>query len=141
MKKVHTNKLKKVHTNKLKKVITTALEESIGKRTITISDNGKPRETSQVKEIRKKKRDRRKGLENADSNDKKKLLQECYKDNKKNSETLCKFFNAVIEDDCVPEAWKKGKIITIYKGKGEKGKCSNERGITINSNTGKLKES
>ena len=32
-------------------------------------------------------------------------------------------------------------IIRFYKGKGKKGKCSNERGITLGSNMGKLFES
>ena len=33
-----------------------------------------------------------------------------------------------------------GEVIRLYKGKGEKGKCSNERGITLASNAGKLFE-
>ena len=266
----------------LEKAIVEALEESIGKKTVTITEHEKPRETSQVKELRKRKREKRKELEYADPSDKKEKLQEyyaaqtnlrkaiedCEKDkvmkeleeinaskdrnhiwkvrkkllgkkrtthetrdeegqlltdperakehiakyfeelyrarevseegrawtkkitetnrntnsrieredhlpliqrnemekvkrklkkkkscgpdnipnealifmNKKNTETLCKFFNCILEHDVIPEAWKKGRIITIYKGKGEKGKCSNERGITISSNTGKLFE-
>ena len=39
-----------------------------------------------------------------------------------------------------PKQWQKGKIIRIYKGKGTKGKCSNERGITLGSNFGKVVE-
>ena len=34
----------------------------------------------------------------------------------------------------------KGQIIRLYKGKGKRGKCSNERGITLASNFGKLFE-
>ena len=45
-----------------------------------------------------------------------------------------------MKTDRPPESWKKGTIITIYKGKGQKGKCSNERGITLSSNMGKLYE-
>ena len=48
--------------------------------------------------------------------------------------------NRVMKTDRPPESWKKGTIITIYKGKGQKGKCSNERGITLSSNMGKLYE-
>ena len=40
----------------------------------------------------------------------------------------------------IPEEWKKGNIISIYKGKGKKRKCSNERGITLSSNIGKFYE-
>ena len=40
----------------------------------------------------------------------------------------------------IPEQWQKGQIIRLFKGKGKRGKCSNERGITIASNFGKLFE-
>ena len=40
----------------------------------------------------------------------------------------------------IPEEWAEGEIIRIYKGKGQKGKCSNERGITLASNVGKVYE-
>jgi len=40
----------------------------------------------------------------------------------------------------IPNAWRTGRIIRLYKGKGTKGKCSNERGITISSNMGKFFE-
>ena len=40
----------------------------------------------------------------------------------------------------IPEEWQEGEIIRFYKGKGKKGKCSNERGITLGSNMGKLFE-
>ena len=40
----------------------------------------------------------------------------------------------------VPEKWQEGEIKRLYKGKGEKGKCSNERGITLSSNFGKVYE-
>ena len=38
------------------------------------------------------------------------------------------------------EQWKEGTIIRLCKGKGKKCKCSNERGITVSSNIGKLFE-
>ena len=266
----------------LEQAMTKAMEEGIGKRTITITDNGKPRETDKVRELRKKKREKRKELQNAAPDEKKKQLQEYYraqtelrkaieesekekvmknleeinasKDknhiwkvrkkligkksttydtkneegttiadpekardhianyfeelykarevsergkawtekilesnkntmtrlnrenqlppiqekeletikkklkkrkscgpdnipnealiyaNKKNTRAICRTFNHILEEDYIPEAWKKGRIVTIYKGKGDKGRCSNERGITISSNTGKLFE-
>ena len=40
----------------------------------------------------------------------------------------------------IPQIWQKGEIHRLYKGKGMKGKCSNERGITLSSNFGKLYE-
>ena len=40
----------------------------------------------------------------------------------------------------IPPSWEEGEIIRLYKGKGQKGKCSNERGITLASNIGKVYE-
>ena len=40
----------------------------------------------------------------------------------------------------IPNSWEEGEIIRLYKGKGLKGKCSNERGITLASNIGKVYE-
>ena len=60
--------------------------------------------------------------------------------NDKNTKTTRNHFNAIMKDNSIPDAWKDGRIITFYKGKGERGKCSNERGITISSNMGKLFE-
>ena len=40
----------------------------------------------------------------------------------------------------IPNQWNSGTLKRLYKGKGKKDKCSNERGITLASNTGKLYE-
>ena len=40
----------------------------------------------------------------------------------------------------IPPSWEEGEIIRLYKGKGQKGKCSNERCITLASNVGKVYE-
>ena len=40
----------------------------------------------------------------------------------------------------IPDEWRKGIITRLYNGKGKKGKCSNERGITVSSNIGKVYE-
>ncbi len=40
----------------------------------------------------------------------------------------------------LPKQWQEGEIKRLYKGKGTKGKCSAERGITLASNFGKLYE-
>ena len=48
--------------------------------------------------------------------------------------------NRILKTQIIPDQWLKGNIIRLYKGKGKKGKCSNERGITLASNVGKLFE-
>ena len=49
-------------------------------------------------------------------------------------------FNKILISHEIPQPWKEGRIVRIYKGKGAKGKCSSERGITVSSNMGKLFE-
>ena len=49
-------------------------------------------------------------------------------------------FNKIYKTEKIPQEWKHGRIIRIYKGKGKKGQCCNERGITLSSNLGKLFE-
>ena len=51
-----------------------------------------------------------------------------------------KMMNYILKSGNIPEQWTEGKLIRLYKGKGTKGKCSNERGITLASNMGKLFE-
>ncbi len=48
--------------------------------------------------------------------------------------------NNIYQTENIPKKWQEGEIIRLYKGKGKKGKCSNERGITLSSNAGKLFE-
>ena len=48
--------------------------------------------------------------------------------------------NKIYDHEKIPTQWQHGEIIRIYKGKGKKGKCSNERGITLASNMGKVFE-
>ena len=45
--------------------------------------------------------------------------------------------NKVYDHEEIKAQWQQGEIIRIYKGKGIKGKCSSERGITLASNVGK----
>ena len=49
-------------------------------------------------------------------------------------------FNNITSSQVVPDEWQEGELLRMYKGKGKKGKCSNERGITLSSNVGKLYE-
>ncbi len=49
-------------------------------------------------------------------------------------------FNEIYRSCIIPDQWRNGIITRIYKGKGQKGKLSNERGITLSSNIGKLFE-
>ena len=62
---------------------------------------------------------------------------------KANHSTL-ETFRSLLQDIAskkdIPNQWQKGQIIRLYKGKGKRRKCSNERGITLASNFGKLFE-
>ena len=49
-------------------------------------------------------------------------------------------FNKIYDEEKIHKEWQEGEILRLYKGKGERGKCSNERGITLSSNMGKLFE-
>ena len=60
--------------------------------------------------------------------------------NRENTNEIRKQFNKILSENNIPKTWKNGRIITVYKGKGVKGKCSNERGISISSNMGKMFE-
>ena len=53
---------------------------------------------------------------------------------------LLEILNKVHKTGNIPEIWNTGTVTTIYKGKGKKGKCSNERGITVANNIGKIYE-
>ncbi len=53
---------------------------------------------------------------------------------------IIQVFNQTNRAKSMPELWQEGELNRIYKGKGKKGKCSNERGITVSSNLGKLYE-
>ena len=53
---------------------------------------------------------------------------------------MLKIFKRIYEKEETPDEWKEGTIIRIYKSKGVKGQCANERGITLSSNLGKLYE-
>ena len=45
-------------------------------------------------------------------------------------EIYLEIMNKVYNEEKIPDEWHKGKNNQKYKGKGEKGKCSNERGIS-----------
>ena len=53
---------------------------------------------------------------------------------------MLKIFKRIYEKEETPDEWKEGTFIRIYKGKGVKGQCANEKGITLSSNLGKLYE-
>ena len=48
--------------------------------------------------------------------------------------------NTTLQTQSIPTKWQNGSVTRLYKGKGIRGKCSNERGITVSSNFGKLFE-
>ena len=51
-----------------------------------------------------------------------------------------KLFNKILKKEVIPQPWLRGIIKRIYKGKGTRGKCLTERGITLTSKFGKLFE-
>ena len=55
-------------------------------------------------------------------------------------EVLRHQLNKILQTSDIPNEWQHGEITRLYKGKGKKGQCSNERGITLASNIGKLFE-
>jgi len=54
-------------------------------------------------------------------------------------ELFCIIFNKCLTGDSIPKEWKISHIMSIYK-KGNRNECSNYRGISITSSTGKLYE-
>ena len=60
--------------------------------------------------------------------------------NERNRHTLKETMNEILQQQNIPETWETGTITRLYKGKGKQGKCSNERGITVSSNMGKMFE-
>ena len=44
---------------------------------------------------------------------------------------MCRLFNAVLDQERVPEDWKKAIIVPIFKNKGSKLDCENHRGISL----------
>ncbi len=59
---------------------------------------------------------------------------------KETKEIYLEIINQIDRTEEIPAGWQQGEIKRIYKGKGSKGKCSNERGISLASNFGKLYE-
>ena len=57
-----------------------------------------------------------------------------------NLNTHLRMMNKILRTTQIPNQWKEGSLKRLYKGKGIKGKCSNERGITLASNIGKMFE-
>ena len=53
---------------------------------------------------------------------------------------FCSIFNKIHEAENIPPSWREGKSYGYTKAKEKKGKCSNERGITLASNAGKVYE-
>ena len=53
-------------------------------------------------------------------------------------EIITEVINNVYIHENIPKTWLEGETLRLYKYKETKGKCSNERGITLGSNIGKL---
>ena len=54
--------------------------------------------------------------------------------------TLMPLVNAIWTTEKIPKQWNKGSITSIWKGKGEKEKLENHRGITVSSAIGSVLE-
>ena len=53
---------------------------------------------------------------------------------------ITEVMNNIAKTKEIPSQWQIGRLIRLYKGKGKRGKCTNERGITLSSNVGKMFE-
>ena len=60
--------------------------------------------------------------------------------NQETRKIILEEMNKIQDHEEIPAIWQEGEIVRLYKGKGMKGKCSNERGITLSSNSGKVFE-
>ena len=65
------------------------------------------------------------------------IIKEC---NAETFEIYRNEMNKIMKDMEIPQQWTEGSLKRLFKGKGVKGKCSNERGITLASNIGKMFE-
>ena len=68
------------------------------------------------------------------------IPNEIFSKSSKATRYIYLMFNKILRKREIPPQWLNGNITRLYKGKGTKGKCSNERGITLASNIGKLFE-
>ena len=53
---------------------------------------------------------------------------------------LTKFFNKILVEGKIPEAWRKSCVVPIFKGKGDVQDCGNYRGIKLMSHSMKIWE-
>ena len=51
---------------------------------------------------------------------------------------LTRLFKKLLEDERMPDEWKRSVLVPIFKNKGDVQSCSNYRGITLISHTMKL---
>ena len=60
--------------------------------------------------------------------------------NKDTRKVLKEIIERIRKEEEIPRSWEEGEMIRLYKRKELKGKCSNERRITLASNVGKSYE-
>ena len=53
---------------------------------------------------------------------------------------MAEVMNSLAQRKDIPPQWQEGSLVRLYNGKGKKEKCSNEIGITLASNVGKVFE-
>jgi len=115
-------------TNEITKHITDELKQAENKK------DGRTIESTELKKVIKKlKRNKSLGPD--------KIPNEIFIEaNDETIEVYNSLFNKIYETEEIPLSWLIGHILRLYKGKGIKGQCSNERGITLASNPGKVFE-
>ena len=53
---------------------------------------------------------------------------------------ITRLFNKILEDERMPDEWRRSVLVPIFKNKGDVQSCSNYRGIKLISHTVKLSE-
>ena len=82
-----------------------------------------------------------KSLKRGKSNGPDNIPNEIFIESNKQTQNIhMQMMNHILQTTQIPQQWKEGSLKRLYKGKGTKGKCSNERGITLASNVGKMFE-
>ena len=118
-------------TDEIEETIKEIIEEYRNNRTNNPGDEITDKEmTNTVKKLKRKK-----------STGPDKLPNEIFIEaNKPTLKIYKELFNDIYTNEDIPSQWLIGEVIRLYKGKGTKGKCENERGITLASNVGKVFE-
>ena len=145
---IQNPKLAKEHIANYFENLYTAREEEEGYQEWTEAINQQIKEITQIKDkkhqppidmndINKAIQQLKKGKSNGPDNiPNEALINANHETRKIYLETI----NKIYDKEEAPQQWLSGEIVRLYKGKGIKGQCKNERGITLASNVGKMYE-